>query len=293
MQNLSDDWWIDAVETDTIHAMSIDGESKFWSSDFVPPPPRPEFLKDEITTDGVTTCDMCTWAWKYSSKMESLSGREFGWIGTLIAVSLLSALTGAIVMITIIRCKIKLKNAFHSSGIACFQRNGDRNDATVQLSNRTTNGRNSKPVENDYQLPDEKRERYKRVRPWTWLSKKSTAAPSQLRSLAPSAPDNHYTFEESYPNNGEALYAELDQETGNDPAYQNAAYTGTEGNSDFQLSSVSSGPYYSQLSDPLTNRTYETVCLPEKDASWEDLQYSPRVKRYKTKKPITVPSDYI
>lgn len=88
---------------------------------------------------------------------------------------------------------------------------------------------------------------------------------------------------------GEALYAELDQETVNDPAYQNAAYTGTEAGPDFQLASVSVGDYYSHLSD----RTYETVCLPDKDTGWKDPEYSPRVKRYKQKKPVTVPSDYI
>lgn len=87
----------------------------------------------------------------------------------------------------------------------------------------------------------------------------------------------------------EALYAELDQETANDPAYQNAAYTGTDTNPDFQTVSLSSGSYYSHLTD----RTYETVCLPGKENSWENLKYSPRVKRYKTKKTVTVPSDYI
>lgn len=74
-QNLSDDWWIDAVELDTIHTMSLDRDSKFWTSEFVPPPPRPEFLEEEITNDGVTTCDMCTWAWNYPSKIESLGNK--------------------------------------------------------------------------------------------------------------------------------------------------------------------------------------------------------------------------
>lgn len=37
--------------------------SGLWSGHFVPPPPRPPFMADEsVITDGLTTCDLCTWA---------------------------------------------------------------------------------------------------------------------------------------------------------------------------------------------------------------------------------------
>lgn len=68
----NDDWWIDAVEIDTIQTMSLDGEGGLWSSAFVPPPPRPFFLNDDTATDGVTTCDLCTWARHHPVGTDSL-----------------------------------------------------------------------------------------------------------------------------------------------------------------------------------------------------------------------------
>ncbi|KAG5878914.1 hypothetical protein JTB14_016786 [Gonioctena quinquepunctata] len=39
-------------------------EGGFFSGNFVPPPPRPFFLDDSATPDGLTTCDLCSWAWQ-------------------------------------------------------------------------------------------------------------------------------------------------------------------------------------------------------------------------------------
>ena len=36
-------------------------ENGLWNGRFVPPPPRPPFM-DDLVTDGVTTCDLCSWA---------------------------------------------------------------------------------------------------------------------------------------------------------------------------------------------------------------------------------------
>lgn len=60
-----DDWFAGVVEEDTIYApLPFDAsENGLWNGRFVPPPPRPPFLDDNIISDGVTTCDLCTWAW--------------------------------------------------------------------------------------------------------------------------------------------------------------------------------------------------------------------------------------
>lgn len=42
-------------------------EGGFFTGTFLPPPPRPLFLDDCATPDGVTTCDLCTWAWQQDS----------------------------------------------------------------------------------------------------------------------------------------------------------------------------------------------------------------------------------
>lgn len=48
-------------------------EGGLWNGRFVPPPPRPPFMDDAVTTDGVTTCDLCTWAFQDKSAF-SLEG---------------------------------------------------------------------------------------------------------------------------------------------------------------------------------------------------------------------------
>ena len=62
--NYTSDWWTGAVEEDAIRSLPLDGEGGLWSSSFIPPPPRPDFLDDHATPDGLTTCDLCTWAWR-------------------------------------------------------------------------------------------------------------------------------------------------------------------------------------------------------------------------------------
>lgn len=59
------DYWANAVEDDLFSAFPFDNpDSGFWDGKFVPPPPRPPFLEDSIASDGLTTCDLCSWAWQ-------------------------------------------------------------------------------------------------------------------------------------------------------------------------------------------------------------------------------------
>lgn len=61
-----DDWWSNAIEEDTFSSpLPFDAsENGLWNGRFVPPPPRPPFLDDNVAADGLTTCDLCTWAWQ-------------------------------------------------------------------------------------------------------------------------------------------------------------------------------------------------------------------------------------
>lgn len=59
------DWWLNAIEEDSFDSpMPFDAsENGLWNGRFVPPPPRPPFLDESVASDGLTTCDLCTWAW--------------------------------------------------------------------------------------------------------------------------------------------------------------------------------------------------------------------------------------
>lgn len=64
--NLSgSNWWAGVTEEDAVLTLPLDGtEGGLFSGNFVPPPPRPIFLDETATPDGLTTCDLCSWAWQ-------------------------------------------------------------------------------------------------------------------------------------------------------------------------------------------------------------------------------------
>lgn len=59
-----DDWFADAIEEDSFWSpMPFDAsENGLFNGKFVPPPPRPPWLDKRISSDGLTTCDLCSWA---------------------------------------------------------------------------------------------------------------------------------------------------------------------------------------------------------------------------------------
>lgn len=77
------DWWANAIEDDSFFSpMPFDAsESGLWNGRFVPPPPRPPFLENDVLSDGLTTCDLCSWAWhdknSFSSLGDSIGKRSF------------------------------------------------------------------------------------------------------------------------------------------------------------------------------------------------------------------------
>ncbi|CRL04448.1 CLUMA_CG017532, isoform A [Clunio marinus] len=91
----------------SIISQTLSWMSKDIQSSFVPPPPRPPYL-EQLVSDGLTTCDLCGWAWS-KKKFFSLEGygeqnhNDYMWIFLLIVVTFSSALIGAIIMVTAIK----------------------------------------------------------------------------------------------------------------------------------------------------------------------------------------------
>ncbi|KAF7265292.1 hypothetical protein GWI33_021282 [Rhynchophorus ferrugineus] len=277
--------------------MFFESEGGFFS--FVPPPPRPVFLED-VTPDGVTTCDLCSWAWQGGSNAVTYDGREvggeLGWVLTLVIVSFISALIGAIVMIIVLHCK-RLKNSSVSEtecGISLHQQIPSRPPINTpedkEISTITP------PNFPNMAIPPNANG------VWSWLSRRSATPPSNLNNPPASHAENHYTHMEDQYNVEEALYAELDRETSdnedrgsNSPAYQNSAYTDT----DAPASSAPSSAYYSDLSvTTMPERAYEVVGLSTLP-SWDSGGHNADVRRPTVRLAVisenvgTVPSDYV
>lgn len=69
------DWWANAGNDNFFSPLIFDdSENGLWNGIFVPPPPRPPFLDENITIDGLTSCDLCTWARKSENSAFSLDG---------------------------------------------------------------------------------------------------------------------------------------------------------------------------------------------------------------------------
>ncbi|XP_044731987.1 uncharacterized protein LOC123294869 isoform X2 [Chrysoperla carnea] len=267
------DWWPSNFDEDS--PMPFDASAGgLWAGNFVPPPPRPAFLDDDITPDGVTTCDLCSWAWKDSSSLFSSldAPGELGWLLTLIIVSLISAVIGAVIMVTILHWR-----RFKTSGsrglcslCASPSNNLESNNVTIENcqnfrmrervptpnsdSDKDTNGPNNNANPNNSTVPN--------AGVWSWLTSKKTSTSSIQFSPANSVPaENHYThMDDAYAAVGEALYAELDRESNCSPAYQNTAYTGSDTEPDAPISSAPSSAYYSDLSvTTIPERAYEIV----------------------------------
>ncbi|XP_065074086.1 uncharacterized protein LOC135698130 isoform X1 [Ochlerotatus camptorhynchus] len=193
-------------------------DQSYWNGKFVPPPPRPPFLEESIAPDGLTTCDLCSWAWQDKGTL-SLDGaikeifsptdtKEFSWTFTLVVVSLTSAVLGAIIMIVFLRCK-RIRTNQNGLRTLCFDSSSNKDTAGLNFDNQTsknsTNGSCS-PRSTNSGL-------------WTWFSsRKNLTTPDQLVNSHTLPVENHYTHMDDNNYNpvqiDEASYAEVGNEMG-------------------------------------------------------------------------------
>uniref|UniRef100_A0A182J743 Uncharacterized protein n=1 Tax=Anopheles atroparvus TaxID=41427 RepID=A0A182J743_ANOAO len=193
-------------------------DQSYWNGKFVPPPPRPPFLEESIAPDGLTTCDLCSWAWQDKGTLSldgaikeifsSSDSKEFNWTFALIVVSLTSALLGAIIMIVFLRCK-RIRTNQNRLRTLCFDSSSTKDTSGLNFDNQTsknsTNGSCS-PRSTNSGL-------------WTWFSsRKNLSTPDQLVNSHTLPVENHYTHMDDNNYNpvqiDEASYAEVGNETG-------------------------------------------------------------------------------
>lgn len=63
------DFW--PIEDESSTVLPLDAsEGGLFAGNFVPPPPRPLFLDETATPDGLTTCDLCSWAWQNGNSFQ-------------------------------------------------------------------------------------------------------------------------------------------------------------------------------------------------------------------------------
>ncbi|XP_058067217.1 uncharacterized protein LOC131216679 isoform X2 [Anopheles bellator] len=193
-------------------------DQSYWNGKFVPPPPRPPFLEDSIAPDGLTTCDLCSWAWQDRGTLSldgaikeifsSSDSKEFNWTFTLIVVSLTSAFFGAVIMIVFLRCK-RMRTNQNGRRTLCFDSSSTKDTSGLnfenQVSKNSTNGSCS-PRSTNSGL-------------WTWFSsRKNLSTPDQLVNSHTLPVENHYTHMDDNNYNpvqiDEASYAEVGNEVG-------------------------------------------------------------------------------
>ncbi|CAH0547727.1 unnamed protein product [Brassicogethes aeneus] len=289
-----------------INRSDLDGEEllfepleSFFNGNFLPPPPRPFFLDETATPDGLTTCDLCSWAWQNSNSIFTLekaigkneTSGELGWVLTLVIVSLVSALIGAIIMIIVLHCR-RLKHSETNEterGSIPMQRHPSLRPPISTPDDKTISTITPATFPNVPSAPNAN------SGVWSWLSRRSVTTPSQLDNPPSFPAENHYThMEDSYNTVGEALYAELDRDS-NSPAYQNSAYT----DPDAQQSSAPSSAYYSDLSvTTVPERAYEVVGLVTMTPWDSNCANSFELRRPSARlaaisENVTVPSDYV
>nr|CAD7395999.1 unnamed protein product [Timema poppensis] len=217
---------------------------------------------------------------------------ELGWVLTLAIVSVLSAAIGAVIMVTVMQCRSRMKNV-GSRGLCSLCLRVPPDSTSTDMASREESKEPTAVFHSDSSPPVG-------GRVWTWLTaRRTTAAPPQLTTSSVPA-ENHYTVDEAYTAVGEALYAELDRDSNHTPAYQNTAYTGSDIEPDAPVSSAPSSAYYSDLSSTtVPERTYEAIGMaslmePSWDGSGEVTHRKHPMSRLAAiTETITVPSDYV
>ncbi|XP_043784027.1 TSC22 domain family protein 1 isoform X2 [Apis laboriosa] len=267
------DWFAGVAEEELLYYTGVGNDvDSLWAviGSFVPPPPRPPYLPEEgVTTDGLTTCDLCSWAWRNDRHSFSLDGTleapgELGWVLTLVIVSLVSAGIGAVVMVTLLHCR-RLKSAGGRANCC----NVGVDDTNAQETSGPGSGGGAgggvavipdrPPLELD-KLPP-----YHDVAPspghnvWSWLGSRRGGGTPGVVTTPLSLPqhrramnlpvENHYTHMQT----DEALYAELDSQAA---SYASDLQLQMRGSSTYGTTSGGQDDEYHELDAARLHRHY-------------------------------------
>lgn len=267
------DWFAGVAEEELLYYTGVGNDvDSLWAviGSFVPPPPRPPYLPEEgVTTDGLTTCDLCSWAWRNDRHSFSLDGTleapgELGWVLTLVIVSLVSAGIGAVVMVTLLHCR-RLKSAGGRANCC----NVAVDDTNAQEASGPGSGGGAgggvavipdrPPLELD-KLPP-----YHDVAPspghnvWSWLGSRRGGGTPGVVTTPLSLPqhrramnlpvENHYTHMQT----DEALYAELDSQAA---SYASDLQLQMRGSSTYGTTSGGQDDEYHELDAARLHRHY-------------------------------------
>ncbi|XP_067203527.1 uncharacterized protein [Linepithema humile] len=266
------DWFAGVAEEELLYYTGVGNDvDSLWAviGSFVPPPPRPPYLPEEsIATDGLTTCDLCSWAWRNDRHSFSLDGTlapgELGWVLTLVIVSLVSAGIGAIVMLTLLHCR-RIKSAGgRASCCGVGVEDSSVPDAGGSAGTGGTGGGvavipDRPPLELD-KLPP-----YHDVAPspghnvWSWLGSRRGGGTPGVVTTPLSLPqhrramnlpvENHYTHMQT----DEALYAELDSQAA---SYASDLQLQMRGSSTYGTTSGGQDDEYHELDAARLHRHY-------------------------------------
>ncbi|XP_029171060.1 TSC22 domain family protein 1 [Nylanderia fulva] len=225
------DWFAGVAEEELLYYTGVGNDvDSLWAviGSFIPPPPRPPYLPEEsIATDGLTTCDLCSWAWRNDRHSFSLDGTleapgELGWVLTLVIVSLVSAGIGAVVMLTLLHCR-RIKSAGGRAN-CCGVGVEDASVPDVGPAGSGGTGGGVAVIPDRPPLELDKLPPYHDVAPspghnvWSWLGSRRGGGTPGIVTTPLSLPqhrramnlpvENHYTHMQT----DEALYAELDSQ---------------------------------------------------------------------------------
>ncbi|XP_011697923.1 PREDICTED: TSC22 domain family protein 1 [Wasmannia auropunctata] len=267
------DWFAGVAEEELLYYTGVGNDvDSLWAviGSFVPPPPRPPYLPEEsIATDGLTTCDLCSWAWRNDRHSFSLDGTleapgELGWVLTLVIVSLVSAGIGAVVMMTLLHCR-RIKSAGGRASCCGVGVEDSSVPDTGGPAGAGGTGGGVAVIPDRPPLELDKLPPYHDVAPspghnvWSWLGSRRGGGTPGVVTTPLSLPqhrramnlpvENHYTHMQT----DEALYAELDSQAA---SYASDLQLQMRGSSTYGTTSGGQDDEYHELDAARLHRHY-------------------------------------
>ncbi|XP_046828207.1 uncharacterized protein LOC124428318 isoform X2 [Vespa crabro] len=266
------DWFAGVAEEELLYYTGVGNDvDSLWAviGSFVPPPPRPPYLPEEgIATDGLTTCDLCSWAWRNDRHSFSLDGTlapgELGWVLTLVIVSLVSAGIGAVVMVTLLHCR-RIKSANGRANCCGVGVEDPNSQEAGSNGGGGGNGGGIAVIPDRASLELDKLPPYQDIAPspghnvWSWLGSRRGGGTTGVVTTPLSLPqhrramnlpvENHYTHMQT----DEALYAELDSQAA---SYASDLQLQMRGSSTYGTTSAGQDDEYHELDATRLHRHY-------------------------------------